>query len=152
MHYLAVKLLHIAVVVLFLGNITTGLFWVRHAKRYRTPARIAEAMDGVIRSDRLFTLPCVVLITLAGLAAAWLGGFRILHTGWIVWGLGLFSVSGIAFLRLAPLQRRIRDYAARADADWETCLHLLRRWDLIGAISLAAAWAALTVMVLKIPG
>lgn len=152
MLYLAVKLLHIAVAVLFLGNITTGLFWMHHAKRYRLPARIAETMDGIIRSDRLFTLPCALLVAVGGFAAAMLGGSTpILRVGWIAWGLGLFALSGLLFVWLAPLQRRIRDYAARPDAEWLTCQQLLRRWELIGLASLLAAWGALAVMVLKIP-
>ena len=152
MHYLAFKLLHIAVVVLFLGNITMGLFWMRHAKRYRVPARIAETMDGVIRSDRLFTLPCVLLIATSGFAAAVLGGFApILRVGWIVSALALFALSGLLFIWLAPLQRRIRDYAARPDADWVMCQQMLLRWERIGLASLLAAWGALVVMVLKIP-
>ena len=152
MHYLAFKLLHIAVVVLFLGNITTGLFWMRHAKRHRVPARIAETMDGVIRSDRLFTLPCVLLIAASGFTAAMLGGFApLLRVGWISSALALFALSGLLFIWLAPLQRRIRDYAARPDADWVMCQQMLRRWERIGLASLLAAWSALVVMVLKIP-
>ena len=152
MHYLGFKLLHIAVAVLFLGNITTGLFWIGHAKRYRMPARIAETMDGVIRSDRLFTLPCVLLIAASGFIAAVLGGFApLLRIGWIAAALALFSLSGLFFIWLAPLQRRIRDYAARPDADWAMCERMLRRWERIGLASLLAAWGALAVMVLKIP-
>ena len=151
MLYLLLKLVHIAAAVLFLGNITTGVFWVRHARRSRSPARLAEAMDGVIRSDNLFTLPAVAVIAVAGVAAAVVAGFGLLRTGWIAWGLGLFTLSGLAFLRLAPLQRRIRAYATRPDAQWGTCLVLLRRWEWIGGASLVLAWAALAVMVLKIP-
>ena len=36
MAYLLFKLLHIVAVVLFLGNVTTGVFWVRHAARHRS--------------------------------------------------------------------------------------------------------------------
>lgn len=151
MPYLLLKLVHIAAAVLFLGNITTAVFWVRHARRSRSPAHIAEAMDGVIRSDNLFTLPAVAVIAVAGVAAALVAGFGLLRTGWIAWGLGLFALSGLAFLWLAPLQRRIRAYAARPDAQWSTCLALLRRWEWIGGASLVLAWAALAVMVLKIP-
>ena len=38
------------------------------------------AMDGIIRSDRWFTLPSVLLITVTGLAAAVLGGGLLLLT------------------------------------------------------------------------
>jgi uncharacterized membrane protein len=151
MSYPILKLLHVVLVVLFLGNITTAVFWVRHARRARNPARIAEAMDGVIRSDRLFTIPCAVGVVLAGIAAAHVGGLPLVRTGWIAWGFGLFAASGLMFSWLGPLQRRIRAYAARADAEWPVCERLLRRWEGIGAVSLVCAWAALVPMVLKIP-
>ena len=56
------KLLHILGVVMFIGNITTGVFWHKHAERTRNPRLIAHAMEGVIRSDRLFTIPGVVFM------------------------------------------------------------------------------------------
>jgi uncharacterized membrane protein len=149
--YLLFKLLHLAAVVLFLGNITTGLFWVHRVKHRKSPAALADAMDGVIASDRLFTIPCVVLIVVGGFAAASLSGLPMLRVGWIVWGLILFSLSGLTFVWLAPLQRRIRDYARQPAADWDTCQVMLKRWDLIGAMSLIPAWIAFALMVLKVP-
>ena len=50
--YLVLKLLHVAAVIAFLGNITTGLFWHRHAARTRDPKLLAFTMGGIIRSDR----------------------------------------------------------------------------------------------------
>ena len=50
--YLALKLLHVVAVIVFLGNITTGLFWHAHAARTRDPKLLAHTMDGIIRSDR----------------------------------------------------------------------------------------------------
>src|SRR6188474_2893505 len=107
--YLALKLLHIAAVIVFLGNITTGLFWHRHAQRTRDPKLLAHTMDGIIRSDRWFTLPGVVGIVAAGLGLAKLGGLPLLRTDWILATLLLFAVSGLVFgLRVAPLQRTLR--------------------------------------------
>lgn len=151
MAYLWLKLLHLVAVTLFLGNITTGLFWVHRVKQRRSPAALADAMDGVIGSDRLFTIPAVVVIIVGGVGAAMVGGLPLLRVGWIVWGFGLFAFSGLMFMWLAPLQRRIRDYARQPDASWEVCLAMLRRWGIVGAISLVPAWIAFVLMVLKIP-
>lgn len=154
MHYLILKLVHVAAVVLFLGNITLGLFWMSHAMRSGEARIIAHAMDGIIRSDRWFTVPAVLAIIGAGVGAAVLGQMRLLHTGWIAWSLVLFSFSGLIFgTVLAPLQRRIRDYASQAGADFDiaACRALVRRWDAWGWASLAPVWIALALMVLKLP-
>lgn len=151
MVYLLFKLLHVVAVVLFLGNITTGVFWVRHAARHRSPPRLAEAMAGVIRSDRVFTVPAVLVIIASGGLAAWQGGWPMLRTGWIAWGIGLFVLSGLVFAALAPLQHRLRVLAGREDIGWDDCAPLLRRWNRIGIASLLPAWLALAAMVLKVP-
>src|SRR3970282_2657858 len=102
--YLLLKLFHIIAVIIFLGNITTGLFWHAHAARTRDPKLLAHTMDGIIRSDRLFTVPGVIGIIISGVAAAIYGNFPILRTGWILWTLVLFAVSGlIFFVRVATL-------------------------------------------------
>ena len=53
MLYLALKALHIVSVVLFLGNIITGVFWKVHADLSGDLRARAQALDGIIRSDRL---------------------------------------------------------------------------------------------------
>jgi uncharacterized membrane protein len=153
MHYLLLKLVHVAAVVLFLGNITLGLFWMRHAMRSGDRRIVAHTMDGVIRSDRWFTSPMVVVIIAAGIAAAMQGQLGILRTGWIAWSLYLFAFSGLVFMAvLIPLQRRIRDYAASApEFDVTTCRAMVRRWDLWGLMALVPVWVALALMVLKHP-
>ena len=113
--YLVIKLLHVTAVIAFLGNITTGLFWHAHAARTRDPKLLAHTMDGIIRSDRLFTMPGVFGIITTGIAGAIYGHHPIFHTGWILWTLILFSVSGIIFMvRVAPLQRQLRALAEAA--------------------------------------
>ena len=49
--YAVLKLLHLVAVVLFLGNVTFGLFWVQHAERERDAKLIAHAMRGVIQAS-----------------------------------------------------------------------------------------------------
>ncbi len=95
--YLIFKLIHVSAVILFLGNIITGLFWKAHADRTRDPRMMANTLQGIIRSDRWFTIPGVIVITLGGFAAAIHGSIPILGTGWILWSIVLFSLSGFAF-------------------------------------------------------
>jgi len=152
--YLTLKLLHIASVVVFLGNITTGLFWHAHAARTRDPRLLFHAMDGIIRSDRWFTLPGVLGILVTGILAALQAGLPLLRTHWIAGAIALFSVSGICFAaRVAPLQRRLRALArdgvdsGRFDA---AAYHALaRRWEAWGIVALITPVLAMVLMVLK---
>ena len=81
--YFALKTLHILAVAMFLGNIVTGLFWKAHGDRTNDPRIIAHTLDGIIRSDRWFTLPGVAAILLFGVAAAMIGHLPILGTSWM---------------------------------------------------------------------
>src|SRR5207245_10213998 len=106
--YQILKLIHVAAVIIFLGNIITGLFWKAHADRTKDIRFIAHTMHGIIRSDRWFTIPGVIVITLAGVLAAIRAGLPILRTAWIFWSLVAFSVSGSVFAwRVGPLQRQL---------------------------------------------
>ena len=151
--YTLYKLLHLIAVVLFLGNVTLGLFWVAHAERTRDARLIAHAMDGIIRADRWFTWPGVILILAAGFAGAIVGDLKILRVGWIAWSIGLFAFSGLVFgFWLAPLQKRIVVCAAAPKVDPSQLESLLRRWHAVGWLSLIPLWLALAMMVLKWPG
>jgi uncharacterized membrane protein len=152
--YLLFKLVHVASVIAFLGNITTGLFWHAHAARTRDPKLLAFTMDGIIRSDRLFTVPGVIGIIVTGFAAAIHGNFPILHTGWIFWTLVLFSISGLIFtMRVVPLQRQLRALAesgAQSGSFEYARYHALAlRWEIWGAAALLTPVAGLALMVLK---
>lgn len=152
--YLWLKLLHVVAVIAFLGNITTGLFWHAHAARTRDAAILAHTMDGIIRSDRLFTGPGVVLIIVTGVWNATQAGLPLLGTGWIRWALILFAISGLAFaLRVAPLQARLRAMARqgqeRGTFDYPSYHAVARRWEWWGAVALVTPLAALVLMVLK---
>jgi uncharacterized membrane protein len=152
--YLLIKLLHIAAVIAFLGNITTGLFWHAHAARTRDPMVLGYVLDGIIRSDRIFTVPGVIAIVATGFAAAILGNLPILRTGWILWAIVLFSVSGLIFaLRVAPLQRQLRALANAAvqsgTFDYAGYHARAARWEIWGGAALLAPLGALGLMVLK---
>lgn len=150
--YALYKLLHLAAVILFLGNATLGLFWVAHAERTRDPALVAHAMRGIIRADRWFTVPGVVLIVAAGIAAASSGGLKLLAVGWIAGSIGMFSLSGLVFaFALAPLQGRIVATASNTP-DFAALAGMLRRWHAIGWLAVLPLWLAVAMMVLKWPG
>ena len=156
--YLLLKSIHVLAVVMFLGNIATGVFWKTHADRTRDPRLIEHTLDGIIRSDRIFTVPGVFLIIAAGVGAALVGRLEMLGTGWILWPIVLFSISGIAFMaRVAPLQRQMLDIARAGGAgqmNWMRYESLSRSWAIWGAIALLTPLAALFIMVMKpaLPG
>lgn len=152
--YSILELVHVLAVVAFLGNIGTGLFWKLHADRTRDPRFIAHAFDGIIRSDRLFTLPGVVLIVVSGFGAAGIGGYPLLRTDWILGSIVLFTISGLAYAaRVAPLQTRIRALARASEGgapfDWAKYGAWSRQWELWGAVALVTPLVALALMVLK---
>jgi len=155
---LILKLLHVTSVVIFLGNITTGLFWANRAHKTRDFKLIALAFDGIIRSDRLFTGPGVAGILVTGFAGAIVAKYPILSTGWILWPIILFSISGLVFgVWVAPLQRRIRDAAHAADSTgltWEEYAKQYKKWEKWGLVALITPVAAMVIMVLKpaLPG
>jgi len=154
--YLAMKTLHVLAVVLFLGNIITGLFWKAHGDRTADPRIITHTLAGIIRSDRWFTIPGVVLIIGFGVAAAIIGRLPILGTGWIWQSIALFAVSGLAFmLQVAPLQRRLQELASVGvgGGAWDQAAYrrLSRRWEFWGVVAILTPLAALVLMVYK-PG
>lgn len=154
-HYLLLKLLHITAVIVFMGNIYTGLFWMRRADKTNDLAIISFTMKNIIVSDRWFTVPGVVVITACGIGAALYIGTPILRTGWIFWPIVLFTLSGIIFsARLVPLQKKIAamtDQKTRETFAWAEYRVQLKKWEMWGHIALLMPIAALIMMVLKIP-
>jgi uncharacterized membrane protein len=151
---LVLKLIHVAAVVLFLGNIITGLFWHAHAARTRDPRLLFHAMDGIIRSDRWFTLPGVIVITASGILTAMRAGLPIFGTPWIFGSIVLFSISGLLFgVRVAPLQKQLRGVAhsgmSSSSFDYAQYHRLARSWEMWGAAALLLPLGSMALMVLK---
>ena len=155
MSYSIYKVIHLAAVIIFLGNIATGLFWKAHADRSSNPQIIAHTLHGIIRSDRWFTIPAIVIILIGGFGAASKGGLPILRTGWIFWSVVLFIMSGIAFsARVAPLQKQLFELAQASEFDWSRYRALSKAWEWWGAFALLTPVVAAVLMVLKptLPG
>jgi uncharacterized membrane protein len=151
--YLLLKSLHVISVVLFLGNIITGVFWKVHADLAGTLAARAQALDGIIKSDRVFTMPGVILIIATGVALAMMAGLPLLHTKWITWSLVLFGVSGLVFsFRVAPLQKKLLANARAGmagqwnEAEYKT---LSSGWTWWGVVATTTPLIAVFLMVMK---
>ena len=158
MNYLIWKLIHVAAVVIFLGNIITGLFWAARAHKTRDFKAIASTFQGITKSDRIFTLPGIIFITLAGIVAAIHGHLPILGTGWILWSIILFSISGVIFsIYVAPLQKKIAKFADSADSsndNWRQYEKIYKQWEFWGLLATLTPVAAFILMVIKpaLPG
>ena len=152
--YLALKALHIIAVILFLGNTITGAFWKSFGDKTGDPRIMAHTLDGIMRSDRLFTVPGVIMILLFGFGAAGVARYRILSTGWIWMSLILFGISGAAYMRgVVPVQVKLRNLA-RAGAtsgsfDRAEYDRLSKRWEFWGTVAIVTPLAALVLMVTK---
>lgn len=150
------KLIHLAAVVIFLGNIITGLFWMRFAVNTQDLNIIRFTIRSIIQLDRYITIPGVVVITAAGIIAALAGHFPILGTGWILWSIIVFIISGVVFIvRVAPLQKRIYNLTLDKDllpaSERTQLMKLTYQWDIWGIIAILTPMAAFVMMTLKIP-
>ena len=156
MEYSYLKLIHLIAVMLFLGNIIIGLFWMHIAVKTKDLKIINFTMKGIIKADRYFTIPGVIIITAGGFLAAIYGHLPILKTGWILWSIIMFSISGLAFsFKLAPLQKKIYNLTLNketsTDFDWSNFNKVYFEWDIWGFIALITPLAAFVMMTLKIP-
>ena len=115
---------------------------------------MAHTLDGIIRSDRLFTLPGAFLIVVLGIGTAMMAQLPILRTGWIWQSIVLLSISGLIFMwQVAPLQRRLRQLAldAAEGKAWDAAVYrrLSRRWEAWGLLAIGAPLAAVVLMIVK---
>jgi uncharacterized membrane protein len=152
--YTALKIIHVAAVVIFLGNLVTGILWKMHADQTKDPVIIRHTLSGLIRADRWFTIPGVVLLLIGGFGAAVVGGLPLLRTRWILGGIILFAISGIAYTRqVVPLQQKMlavaRSGAETGKFGWEEYRALSRRWNVWGTIALLTPVLAMIGMIAK---
>lgn len=156
MIYNCLKLIHLFAVIIFLGNVITGLYWMHMAVKTKEISIISYTINGLIKSDRLFTVPGVVIITIGGFLTTIYGQIPIIRTGWIFWSLVLFTISGIIFVwRLVPLQKEIKtltqDQNNIENSNWVTFMKVYRDWEIWGFLALITPLVAMIMMTLKIP-
>ena len=145
--YLALKLAHLIGVVLFLGNITVGVFWKAFADRTGDLRIMGYTMDAIVRADRIFTIPGIVILLIGGIGAALVGGIPFLSTGWLLWGISAFILSGICFGPLSRAQKQIATAAHAGNlAEYE---RYSKGWTLWGTLALVFPIIAFIIMILK---
>jgi uncharacterized membrane protein len=159
MLYLCLKALHVIGVVLFLGNIITAIFWKAHGDKLGDklggggdPRARVQALDGIIRADKLFTSPGVLIILVTGVALVLVGHLSFLAP-WVLGSLALFGVAGGVFgARVKPLQKKLLANArAGLAGQWNESEYreLSKRWRFWGWVATIAPLLALILMVLK---
>jgi uncharacterized membrane protein len=153
MTYLAFKSLHIAGVVLFLGNIIITGVWKVLADRTAEPKIVAYAQRLVTVTDFIFTAGGVVLILIGAYGMVWTGGLDPVHTTWLLWGQGLFIASGLIWVAiLIPIQiaqaRMARGFAG-GEAIPKRYWRFGRQWAIWGTVATLLPLANLYFMVFK---
>jgi uncharacterized membrane protein len=156
MGYTYFKLIHLFAVVIFLGIIITGLFWMRIAVKTSDLKIINFTMRTIIKLDRYFTIPGVIIITTFGIIAAVYRHFPLLHTGWILWSIILFTISGLAFgFKIAPIQKRINNLTLNKEPstefDWKHFEQIYYKGHIWGIIALLTPMGSFIMMIFKIP-
>jgi len=153
MQILLLKALHVLSVVLFLGNVITGVFWKFHADRGGDLRGRALAVEGIIRSDRWFTMPGVFAIIITGVWMAIAMQLPLIRTQWIFWSLVLFGISGVCFgAFVGPLQKKLLvNLRAGLSGTWNESEYrqLSRSWEIWGAVATLTPVGALFLMVMK---
>jgi uncharacterized membrane protein len=154
MSYALLKLFHVAGVIIFLGNIITGHFWMHMAMKSKDFSIIRYSITGVMRSDKVFTMPAIFVIIVAGILAAFYGNIPILRTGWILWSIVLFSLSGVIFsTKLSVVLRKMLEVTSHQNNEqqWNSTEQLYKQWNRWALIAIMMPFIALIMMVLKIP-
>ncbi len=153
MSYLIILFLHLLGVITFVGNLLIGLYWKSIAEKKVTRQSIEYTLEGIMRTDKIFTMPGLIVLILFGIGGAAHVGFNLLTTGWIFWSIIMIIISGAAYMGgVLPAQKKI--LALTKDEDKYTMeqykVHA-KQWNLWGTIALVAPIIAIILMTLKIP-
>lgn len=146
MVYAILKFLHLAGIILLIGNVTITAFWKVFADRSGDAAIVAHAQRIVILADYFFTLPGIVLTIIGGYGMVYEAGLDPFGSAWLVWGQVLFLVAGLIWLFvLVPAQIR-QARAARTMVPGGTIPESYWRdgrlwliWGIIATVPLVAA-------------
>lgn len=153
MMYLIWKVIHVTSVVIFLGNIMTGLFWAMRAHKTQDFKIISSTFQSIIKSDKYFTIPGIIATTVAGIMGAIHGHIPILSTGWIFWSIILFTLSGIFFSAyVSPLQKKIVSFtisSSYSDINRIDYEKLFKKWEFWGFWATITPITAMVIMILK---
>jgi uncharacterized membrane protein len=138
-------------VIIFLGNITIVPFWKSQAEKTKDRLYLLNTWEGIIRADRFFTMPGVLILLIFGIGAAAHLKYNFIETGWIFWSMIMFAISGAVFMaKLVPVQKRIVAFLKdESKFNWEEYKKLTKQWDAWGSVATLAPWIAVIMMVIK---
>lgn len=146
------RALHILGGVIFLGNIIVTGVWMLMIERTREQSVMRFGVRMVNWADVFFTAPGVILVLLTGevLATRW-GGF--MRESWITAGLGLFILSGVAWIGFLVRYQHalIRISASFGDSGGPSkdFFRVLHKWYFWGVIATISPLLSLILMVIK---
>lgn len=143
-------LLHLFGVIIFLGNIITEIRWLYKASKTGSKEIIRFAITEIIKGDKVFTLPCVFLITATGSFVY--SNFSMAENRWLLFALISYILSGIVYtVKVAPLQRKIfkivSDTSPTLPNDYKKAY---ASWNFWGWVALLTSVLALTLTTIRI--
>jgi len=138
--------------VIFLGNILSAIFWKLHADKTGDPKIIAHTLKGIIKSDKIFTMPGVIGILIFGFAGQGIGRIPI-DSAWIIWSIVLYVVSGAAFMiKVSPLQKKMlaaAESGISGNFDSTSYKNFSIDWKIWGTVETVLPIIAVILMVFK---
>jgi len=151
MVYFSLVLIHVIAVIIFLGNITITPFWKLQAEKIKDRLHILNIWEGIILSDRFFTMPGMIILLIFGIGAAAHLKVNFIDTGWIFWSIIMYIISGASFMvKMVPIQKKIVALAKdEARFGWDEYRKLTKQWDIWGSLVTITPWIAVILMVLK---
>ncbi|MCZ7656920.1 MAG: DUF2269 domain-containing protein [Xanthobacteraceae bacterium] len=144
--------LHVIGAAMLLGTGGGIAFFMVMAHRTRDAALVAHVAGTVVIADFLFTASAVVIQPLTGLWLVQLTGWS-LTEGWIVLSLALYVFTGVFWLPVVWIQKRLRDMAriaaARAEPLPPAYIRLYRIWFACGWPAFVAVLAIFWLMLAR---
>lgn len=145
--------LHLAGVVLFVGNIITAAFWKVRADLQKNSAVIHHTVKNVMLADFVFTLPGLILVIISGIAMVVRTEISTHGLNWLMLSLVLFAITGVVWLAiLIPLQRAmIRHSAACIESGniSKAYVQASRLWAVFGIMATLLPIMILYLMIAK---
>jgi uncharacterized membrane protein len=144
---------HIAGVVLFLGNISVTAFWKMRADQTRHRDFIHRTAKNVMLADFVFTIPGLLLIIISGVWMAVQAGYLVSGFNWLTLSLILFALTGILWAGvLLPLQRKMIHLSAPTaenEFNIESYRQASRHWMIFGTLATLLPVLILYLMISK---
>jgi len=114
--YLSLKWLHIISSVLLVGTGFGSAFYLFFMHRTKDQQAITQVIKLVVRADKWFTFPAIIIQPITGFVMIHLAQYPIKQT-WIISALALYVFSGLCWIPVYFLQLRMRDIAIHASTN-----------------------------------